>query len=222
MTMCFASGDRGAACGWNSQHRDYPIDQIGYPSGHPDVVSVGGTFIPDDCRGEEIGWWNFPPTNSKSGRTWFASGGGVSQRYPVPEYQQSIQPISFPGTDGQRHHGRGAPDVACLAQGNQLGSGTSIASPTFASLIACLNAELQATGYNNPIPAAKLQAAIYAPPSDLQPFNSVRVASNVPPEESGLPHLGYTAEAGWDPCTGLGTPVGSQLLQLMQQTLGKA
>ncbi|MEM6796078.1 MAG: hypothetical protein AAF725_19035, partial [Acidobacteriota bacterium] len=198
------------------------IDQIGYPSGNPHVISVGGTFIPKDCSGEEIGWWNFPPEGSTSGRTWFGSGGGVSSRFPVPTYQKSLDPLSFPDSNGDRHHGRGAPDVACLAQGNALGSGTSISSPTFASLIACLNAELKATGYRAPIPAARLQAAIYDPPEGLKPFSSVSIASNVPPAKAGLPQVGYTAESGWDACTGLGTPVGSQLLQLMQEVLGKA
>ncbi len=59
------------------------------------------------------------------------------------------------------------------------------------------------------------------PANGIAPFNSVTVASNVPPAGVSMPEVGYSAQPGWDACTGLGTPVGSELLALMQQIIGK-
>lgn len=199
LTTCFASGDSGA-------------EMIAYPAASPWALAVGGTFIPGDADPSQVTpydqqvWWNWP---TKPGpRPWWASGGGVTH-FPVPSYQQSLNPESFP-VNGQTYHGRATPDVAALAQGNQGDVGTSATSPLWASLIARINAALgRRVGFIHP--------KIYADGQSSGALHSIISGNNVPPP--GLPgyhQLGYTAQPGWDACTGLGTPDGVKLLTLLR------
>ncbi len=75
--------------------------------------------------------------------------------------------------------------------------GTSGAAPLWAGLFALVN---QAAGK----PVGQPHTTFYANPAI---FNDVTVGNN----KSGT--IGYSAEKGWDACTGLGTPMGAAVVK---------
>jgi kumamolisin len=73
--------------------------------------------------------------------------------------------------------------------------GTSAVAPLWAALIARMNEQLgQSVGYLNPL--------LYTHPGAATTFHDITSGSNG----------AYSASAGWDPCTGLGSPDGERLL----------
>jgi len=130
-----------------------------------------------------------------------ATGGGVSQVFALPPWQQNANVPAAPnGTLG-----RGVPDVAGDADPNSgyqivvdsqpgVVGGTSAVAPLWAGLIAVINQQLShAVGYLNPL--------LYTANIEVT-FHDITAGNNG----------GYQAGAGWDPCTGLGTPDGAALL----------
>jgi tripeptidyl-peptidase-1 len=104
--------------------------------------------------------------------------------------------------------------VAALAEGYQIvlngevkvADGTSAAAPTFAALIALLNeARLRAgrpsMGYLNPW--------LYANPGM---FTDITVGTNAIGRGTGPIKYGFNCTTGWDPVTGLGTPIFSKMM----------
>ena len=76
--------------------------------------------------------------------------------------------------------------------------GTSAVAPLWAGLIARINQSLgKPVGFVNPL--------LYAIPPAAGAFRDITVGTNGD----------YAAGAGWDPCTGLGSPDGQQLLQAL-------
>jgi kumamolisin len=72
--------------------------------------------------------------------------------------------------------------------------GTSAVAPLWAGLIALINQHLGSpVGYLNPLLYTKVSSGA---------FHDVSKGSNG----------AYSARAGWDPCTGLGSPDGSRLM----------
>jgi kumamolisin len=194
VTACFASGDSGAL-------------RIAYPAASPYALAVGGTFMPS--RGVTEVWWNWPNLSRPVPYGWQASGGGVVPT-EVPQYQHKIKPMSFP-VGGKTFKGRGVPDVAGLAEGNAFWEGTSACSPLWAALIAVINAALGKR-------VGDIHDAIYRDPYHSGAFNSVTIGNNIPPQCAviGTPQ-GYQAQPEWDACTGLGTPNGMNLLNLLMK-----
>jgi kumamolisin len=141
-----------------------------------------------------------------------ASGGGVSVKFPPPGYQSTVSmPKSPRGTAG-----RGVPDVAGNADPatgyrvviNQVWTtigGTSAVAPLWAGLVALLNQHLAATGRPN---LGLLNPTLYAHP---EVFRDITTGNN---DIDGTLKK-YSANRGWDPCTGLGSPIGSKLLALV-------
>lgn len=130
---------------------------------------------------------------------WQYAGGGASAVFSLPTYQQS--------TAGGKTT-RGVPDVAGLAgspgftivsQGRTGGAeGTSCVAPLWAGLIAIINSSIgKNVGFLNPI--------IYR---NQKAFNDITTGNN-----------GFAAGPGWDPVTGLGTPIGTALLTALQGTI---
>jgi kumamolisin len=79
--------------------------------------------------------------------------------------------------------------------------GTSAATPLWAGLIACLNEALgRRVGYLTP-----LLYGLHAPRHGA--LLDIRSGNN-----QLLGRQGYRARRGWDPCTGLGSPHGNNLL----------
>ena len=143
--------------------------------------------------------WNDQPQGG-------ASGGGVSSVFSLPSWQTKAN-VPAPPTSGG---GRGVPDVSGDAspetgynvlfdgQSGVVG-GTSAVAPLWAALIALLN---QQRGSN--IGFANL--TLYQ--NAENGFHDITEGSNG----------AYSAGPGWDACTGLGSPNGSQLSQIFATT----
>ena len=116
-------------------------------------------------------------------------------------------------TGGSSGGGRGVPDVAgnadpvtgyqIMSDGkSQVVGGTSAVAPLWSALIARL---AQATGQRFGL----IQAALYAgisPGSDVPGFRDITSGNNG----------AYSAGPGWDACSGLGVPIGTDLLTRLQ------
>lgn len=194
VTVTVASGDNGSTDGVNDgkQHVDFP-------SAAPHALACGGTSLQADngqISSETV--WN----NGAGGG---AGGGGISVEFPLPSYQSSA---NVPNNLDTGQPGRGVPDVAgdadpgtgytILVDGQQetIG-GTSAVAPLWAGLIALLN---QALGRS----AGFLQPQLYTSTVEAG-FNDITQGDNG----------SYQAASGWDPCTGLGSPNGTQILQAL-------
>jgi kumamolisin len=193
ITVCCAAGDHGSSDGVKGKRA-----HVSYPASSPFALACGGTRLNGSAGniGETV--WN-------DGGDGNATGGGVSEYYPVPAWQLNarVPPSVNPGG----YRGRGVPDVAGNADprspyavrttnGDLVGiGGTSAVAPLWAALVALLNGRLgQRVGYVNPL----LYDGI-APAG----FRDVSTGNNG----------AYRARRGsWDPCTGHGTPIGAQLV----------
>lgn len=189
ITVTAAAGDNGSEdndASGNASHVDFPASS-------PHVLGCGGTSLHASggvVQSETV--WN-------DGGSGGATGGGVSDLFPVPLWQADAGvPASAVGVTG-----RGVPDVAADADpqtGYQVyvdGSalvigGTSAVAPLWAGLIARI---AQVTGRRPGLAQSALYAGV-APGRAVPPLRDITTGSNG----------AYSAEAGWDPCTGLGVP----------------
>jgi len=193
ITVCCASGDNGSADGETDGKA-----HVDFPASSPFALGCGGTKLMaagNTISSEQV--WN-EGTSS-------ATGGGVSDFFPVPAYQSKA--AVPPSVNDGHHTGRGVPDVAGDADpatgyvvrvdGQEFViGGTSAVAPLWAGLIALMNQKLaHPVGFLNPL--------IYGSLADTGSFRDVTIGSN------GT----YAAKAGWDPCTGWGSPCGVKLLQ---------
>lgn len=193
VTACIASGDSGGG-------------RVAFPAASPWALAVGGVMVPK-ASGQLQVFWNYPPDPATAHFPWLASGGGVVPG-PVPWWQAKVRPVSFP-INGKRVTGRGVPDVAAMAMGNNGWMGTSACAPFWAALIARINAALgRNVGFINPI--------IYSIGPGSPAFHDITVGNNIPPEEFDPP-FGYEAGPGWDACTGWGAPNGIELLNVFRR-----
>lgn len=221
VTVFVAAGDHGSADeppiipdanGNPVANPDYDgLAHADFPASSPHVVACGGTHLEGDgtaISAETV--WN-------DGDGW-ASGGGVSDSglFGPQTWQANanVPPsVNPPGTDG-----RGVPDVcgnADLATGYQIfvnGSGTSVGgtsavAPLWAGLMALLN---QSTGTK---PGFINDFLYSTAPTGFQDITDGTNA--IPQTTQGAvtqsPTSGYQAGAGWDACTGLGSPNGQAL-----------
>jgi kumamolisin len=196
VTVCVAAGDSGSTDGATDgkQHCDYPASSP-YTLGCGGTTLIGsGTTITSEVV------WN--ETASNGG----ATGGGVSDVYPVPPWQVNA---GVPNVSGGTKSGRGVPDVAgnadpvsgyqIVVDGQQtVVGGTSAVAPLWAGLIARL---AQATGKKFGLIQTLLYGGIAAG-KPVAGFNDITQGNNG----------AYSAGPGWDACTGLGSPNGTELL----------
>jgi kumamolisin len=192
ISVCVASGDSGSSDGVGGS-----APNVDFPASSPNVLACGGTSLTSKGTTitSEVVW------NSDGG----ASGGGISDLFATPSWQANI---TLPTSANGGKAGRGVPDVASDADPNtgysvrvdgatQVIGGTSAAAPLWAGLIALLNQSLgKNVGFVNP----KLYAIAPDPLHDITQGNNGA----------------YSAGPGWDACTGLGSPDGSQLLAALQ------
>ncbi len=192
ITVLAASGDGGASDGESSGTL-----AVDFPASSPHVTGCGGTKLMGSggtITTEQV--WN--ELANQEG----ATGGGVSEFFPLPTWQQGAGIPAAPNGKA----GRGVPDVAGNADpetGYRVfvdGSatvigGTSAVAPLWAGLIALINqSRKQPVGFLNPL--------IYTQTAEAS-FHDITTGNNG----------GYSASKGWDPCTGLGSPDGAKLLQ---------
>jgi kumamolisin len=203
ITVCIASGDHGTA-DLDASHWDGKI-HVDHPACDDLVLACGGTQI-DPGSGEDVVWNDGTPfdPNVPGGGGW-ASGGGISEIFPVPSYQKDTKlPVSI--DNGKP--GRGVPDIAMSATNyftrvdtaEGASGGTSAVAPLMAALIARLNqAKKKNVGFLNPFLYSNVAKGV---------VHDVRLGSN------GIEGTinGYEAGPGWDACSGLGTPDGKAIL----------
>jgi hypothetical protein len=195
-----ASGDYDAYTGSYPREADWPEDS-------PYATVVGGTRLTMNGLGasyaSETVWNDYAPPNQLNVA---GSGGGISQYYAIPYWQQGISMTANHGSTTQRN----VPDVAMVAIGLDAyingadggGGGTSASAPLWAGFMALVNQ--QAASLGNPS-AGFINPAIYAIGQGMgntpyaSAFHDTTTGSNAAP-------VGYPAVAGYDLCTGWGTP----------------
>ncbi|WP_445526315.1 S53 family peptidase [Streptomyces cyslabdanicus] len=200
VTVLAASGDDGATSPTPNGDADYPYRANSWPSSDPLVVSVGGTQLHLDAKGDRIA-----PDSVYNDRG--ASGGGKSHVFARPSYQNGVKQVV-----GDR---RGTPDVSMSAAMNggawvyssfdpkrvgwDVYTGTSEASPLFAGIVALAD---QAAGHR----LGDIHQALYSlfAQSSRNPSTGIVDAKDGTNNSyAGVP--GYTAVKGYDMATGVGT-----------------
>jgi kumamolisin len=185
ITVIAASGDNGSSDGLMDGQ-----NHVDFPASSPHVFAVGGTRLVS-AQGTittETAW--------NDGINGGATGGGYSAVFPRPSWQAND--VSLPG--------RGVPDAAgnadpetgynVLVDGQaEVVGGTSAVAPLWAGLICLCNQKLQTrVGFINPT---------------LFNVNQTSCFRDITQGNNGA----YNASPGWDAVTGLGSPMGVQLLQ---------
>ncbi len=186
---------------------DYGASDPQYPAFSPNVVAVGGTSLllnGDNSYNSETrrGYYS-----SAAGAV-IASGGGISLYDPEPAYQQGVQSTGYRTTPdvslvADPATGAWIADTYNLDPSNpfEIVGGTSLAAPAWAGLFALVNQGRAAAGestLNSSTPTDAQQALYMLPRSD---YNAITSGTN-----------GYTASAGYNLVTGLGTPVANLLV----------
>jgi subtilase family serine protease len=195
-----------------------PVKAVNLPSSDPLVLGAGGTSLNASHKTgrwlSETGW-GLP--YGGVGTTFQAGGGGFSQVFAKPSYQDGIPAIGA---------WRGVPDVSADANGHtgmaiaiathgggtyiRNSGGTSASAPIWAGLIALADQFAHRhLGFVNP--------ALYrlaASPEGHRAFHDITRGNNTakfPPKT----FTGYRAAPGWDPVTGLGSPDAQWLVPLL-------
>jgi kumamolisin len=192
VTVCCATGDDGGSPGER--------ERVHYPASSPYVLACGGSTYPNPQASRFETVWNERVLGQS-----MSTSGGFSRAFSRPSWQRSRVRWRHRNSGG-----RAIPDVAAKADfkagyeivvaGRPVAlGGTSAATPTWAALIACLNQALGArVGLIGPwLYQRHARSAL----------RSVKHGTN------GT----YRATSGWDPCTGLGTPIGDALLDVLRQ-----
>jgi len=196
VTITVASGDNGSS--------DAVTDgknHVDFPASSPHVLACGGTNLQGSgstITSETV--WNDQPQGG-------ATGGGVSDVFPLPTWQTGSKVPKPTNPAG----GRGVPDVAGDADPASgyivrvdgktfVIGGTSAVAPLWAGLVAVANKQ-------NGKSAGFIQPAIYATQNKAA-FRDIDQGDNG----------SFRAATGWDACTGLGSPVAPQLIMAIKPT----
>jgi kumamolisin len=194
ITITVASGDNGSSDGGSGNNADFPASS-------PHVLGCGGTELvaANGTIQSEVVW-------NDQAQGGGAAGGGVSSEFPLPSWQAKSNVPASPTSGG----GRGVPDVAGDASPetgynvfydgqSQVVGGTSAVAPLWAALIALLNQQRGSNiGFANPTLYQNAENG----------FHDISQGTNG----------AYSAGPGWDACTGLGSPNGTQLSQIFAAT----
>jgi subtilase family serine protease len=243
-----SSGDNGnVACIDPSTGNPLSSPCVSYPAADPSVVGVGGVNIPLDEAGKltgEIAVWGSAVWQGGNG-TWgnnIGSGGGVSQFFPQPAYQQGVMTASNSNPASPQLNGhRGIPDIAMdadpysgpsiLMNGNFGGGygasgGTSAAAPEAAAmwalvLQACKASASCATGTStHPYRLGNPDFIFYQiyngqnAMAYSQVIYDVLYGNNQANSPQGPPITGCcTAGTGYDLVTGVGSPFAGHLIK---------
>jgi uncharacterized protein (TIGR03437 family) len=233
ITWLASSGDSGAAgCDSSSANIATQGLAVNIPASIPEVTAVGGTefnegsgtywnstngpnggsaksYIPEKA-------WNDTTASVAQGLGLDATGGGVSSFYPKPAWQTGLGVPS----DGARD----LPDVALSASnwndyyyimtgGKLVGEGgTSVSTPVFAGIVALLNQYVVTNKAQSKPGVGNINPTLYhLAQSAPNAFHDITVGNNMVPCTQGTPdcgaslEFGYSAGAGYDLATGLGS-----------------
>ncbi len=161
-------------------------------AGNAHVLAPASSPFAIACGATEI-------TAANAERAWKKTGGGFSERFATPAWQ------TVAGSSASHYGvpaGRGVPDVAAqqtpgyygILNGVELAmGGTSAVAPMWAALAARINAHLGTPiGFFSPLLYERSHHGL---------FHSITEGSNDR----------FGAGAPWNPCTGLGVPIGSAI-----------
>jgi uncharacterized repeat protein (TIGR01451 family) len=214
-TFFNASGDSDA---YPAGTVDSPFG-FGTPSDSAYLTSVGGTTLTMSGAGaaytSETVWnWGIRYGQAYDG---VGSSGAISTYYTIPTWQTNSINSTNQGSALQRNMpdvAMTADDVFVIADGGVLYigvGGTSVAAPLWAGFTALVNQ--QATNSNH-APVGFINPAIYSiskSPNYTNCFHDTITGNN---KWSGSPNL-FDATPGYDLCTGLGTPTGTNLINAL-------
>jgi subtilase family serine protease len=222
VTIFGSAGDSGTA-NVDVNNNIFPFPTVNFPASSPWITAVGGTSLFADQNGnyQSETVWNDGAND--------ATGGGVSQEFAEPFYQ-----LGLPHSTQQILNGhRGVPDLAINADPNTpvpvflgflsqfnlglpngyfLFGGTSEGSPAWSGITADLNQFLgHPVGFLNPtLYALNLNKFDYA-----RDFHDITVGNNS--QLTNTPAVpGFNATKGWDPTTGVGTPIVQPLFNTLK------
>ncbi len=204
VTVCVAAGDNGSSDGVSDG-----LAHVDFPASDPYVLGCGGTSLRGTNKQitSEVVW---------NDATDSATGGGVSDNFALPSWQTGVNVP--PSANANKHVGRGVPDVAGDAdpqtgyqimvdgQSTVIG-GTSAVAPLWAGLVALLNQQQKR-------PVGFLNAILY---QNYQVLRQQNALSDITSGNNGA----YSAKAGWNACSGLGTPRGTQLATALAALLSE-
>src|SRR6266581_280099 len=185
---------------------------IAFPSDSTNITQVGGTTLtttgPAGAYVSETVW------NWGNGT---GSSGGVSTYYAIPSYQQGINMSANLGSITKRN----VPDVALTGDNVYvvynngtagIFGGTSCAAPLWAGFMALVNQQAALGG--NP-PAGFINPAVYtigkSNPNYTSIFHDITTGNNYWHRS----RTKFPAVAGYDLCTGWGTPTGTNLINAL-------
>ena len=210
-----ASGDSDA---YPAGAVDNPSNK-GAPADCPYLTSVGGTTLTMSGMGgswaSETVWnWGVEFGVAYDG---VGSSGGYSSHYPIPSWQTNINMTANSGSTTMRNF----PDVALTADNVLViadggthypgTGGTSCAAPLWAGFTALINQQATNNGH---APVGFINPAIYAIAAGTNYaacFHDTTTGNNT---WSGSPSL-FHAVSGYDLCTGLGTPNGTNFINAL-------
>lgn len=188
ISVCVAAGDNGSTDGESDG-----ADHADFPASSPWVLACGGTsLLASNGKIQSETVWN-------NGTNAGATGGGVSSYFSRPAYQS-----------GYDIPGRGIPDISAVADPatgytvlvdgiEMVAGGTSAVAPLWAGLIALMNEQLgKNLGWFHP--------ALYGTIAQHKALNDIASGANG----------GFSAKVGWDACTGLGSPNGQAILNVLR------
>lgn len=198
-----AAGDSGSADGTSGTY-------VNFPASSPHCTACGGTSIQvsNGAITSEVVW------NDGNGS---ATGGGVSDFFPLPSWQGNCNVPNSPNTNKP---GRGVPDIAANADpktgyqiqvngASEVAGGTSAVAPLWAALTAIINESLgAAVGFWNP--------QLYGAVNSASALNPITEGNNITNNSTSQ----WLAGPGWNPCTGLGSPNGNAILAALKSNAG--
>ncbi|KAK3357858.1 peptidase S8/S53 domain-containing protein [Lasiosphaeria hispida] len=227
VTVVESSGDNGVAgyegdpslkngCAGEGGRVFYPSADVTCPY----VLAVGATRLNHTS----------PNSTTYFETAWEYSGGGFSNSFDAPPWQKRVveeyfssvrlnftgyespgENFSHVGQGVYRKGGRGYPDVAAMGRGYfsftegkwSRQGGTSLSAPLWAAVLTLVNGRRLAAGKST---VGLVHPILYAHP---EIFADVTQGAN-----PGCNTTGFPAARGWDPVTGLGTPIFPKLVEV--------
>lgn len=221
-----AGGDYGSTDCSYEHHKDEALN-VDFPGSDPWATAVGGTRLESPTATPPTEYlWNDSPE-------WGAGGGGISERFPMPAYQQGaaaglgvLGPLSS-GVPCRVAAGycRQTPDVSAEASadgaetgyvihaegGWETNGGTSAAAPLWAAVAALVNADPACAGrplgFANPALYAVAGTDYAAGFRDITTYRPGGMPTT-DPFDSAKP---FPAAPGYDMASGLGAPLAGGL-----------